>query len=169
MRTDLATPAVVVLAIPLLANSSMAALTNRSRVTTFCSCRVTACIGRGSLTEYLLSEYILTMRDCVKRANPGFWGKSRRVREYDGRQSRYDAAVSADRVLRTRHARRWGRQSPVLGGVRQSAWQAGGRPAWWSGIGMYDVASQAVRSGRISRRAVRSAQLRTQHAACERA
>jgi hypothetical protein len=46
MRIDLATSAVVVFTMPLRANKAMAALTNRSRVTTFCSRRVAACIDR---------------------------------------------------------------------------------------------------------------------------
>src|SRR6266446_4079745 len=61
MRIDFAISAVVVPAIPLRANSTIAALTNRPRVAIFCSCRVTACIV-VFVTEYLLSEYVLTLR-----------------------------------------------------------------------------------------------------------
>jgi len=44
MRIDLAMSAVVVCTIPFRANRDIAALTNRSRVAAFCSCRVAACI-----------------------------------------------------------------------------------------------------------------------------
>src|SRR5579862_1782788 len=61
MRIDLAMSAVVVFTMPLRANRAIAALTNRSRVITFCSRRVVVCIRPGSITEHLLSEYILSL------------------------------------------------------------------------------------------------------------
>ena len=56
MSIDFAISAVVVCAIPLRANKSIAPLTRRSRVASFCSWRVA-----GGIAELLLTEYLLIL------------------------------------------------------------------------------------------------------------
>jgi proline iminopeptidase len=77
--------------------------------------------------------------------------------------------LSGDGALPGRDARRWGRAVLALGAVRQSWRQAGGRAARRSGVGVLPMDAPAVRPGRLSRGALRSARGRTELAARQRA
>ena len=103
MRIDLATSAVVVFTIPLRANSAMAALTKRSRVTTFCSLpsRCLHCSPIDLLSIYSLSIY--SVNGCrVKRLNhDGVQMKAwNTIRQCDSDAGNpHDATISSDRTL----------------------------------------------------------------------
>ena len=86
-----------------------------------------------------------------------------------GGRPRAASAVPGDRAARAGLPRSRPRQPRLLGDLREPGRFACSRSARWPRVGVHAVASPAVRSGRVPRRAVRSARLRPQHAACERA